>query len=238
MDRCTLSALMLWSLMGTGCVSISQVQTADTLGADKLQLGLEPGFAGAAVFAKDESFSFYYPHVDVSLRYGLTERVDVGVRFGSSLLELQSKLLLTSPEDPDKAVSLAPSLMWFFLGGDVGDAVVDYANLAVPLLVGLKMPGGSEFVVGPRLNLSRFSLGTGGAEGRLIVASAGLSVGYALRFGENFRLLPEVAISYPLLGALDISVTDSRVLSGFNSGFAQVKLGFLFGGGRPAGPTD
>jgi hypothetical protein len=224
-----LVAVMAVGLLGTGCVSISQVQTADTLGTGKFQFAVEPGLAGAAVISDSGNGDggVYYPHVDLGLRYGITETVDLGVRFGSSLVELQAKVLLTSPEDPDKAVSLAPSVMGLLLGS--GSDNVSYLNAALPVLVGFKSLNGSELVLGPRLALTRVSAGDVSAN----IISAGTSVGYALRVTNGFRLMPEVALSYPLVGSVS-TASDSDVVSGFNGGFVQVKLGFLFGAGRPA----
>jgi hypothetical protein len=222
----------LASVLGTGCVSVSHVQTADTLGKGNFQFALEPGMGGAAVFSGGEGASFMYPHVDLALRYGVSERVDLGLRFGSSLAELQSKFLLTSPEDPDKAISLAPSLMTLLIGSDE-ETGTSYTNLALPVLVGFKTKGGSEFVLGPRLTGTRISSG----DSSYNVLSVGGSVGYALRVTEGFRLMPEVGVSFPIVGAVSDSGGDSEVLSGFGNGFAQFKLGFLFGGGRPIRST-
>ncbi|WP_224360535.1 hypothetical protein [Hyalangium versicolor] len=226
--RVAVAALAV-GVLSTGCVSISQVQTADTLGTGKFQFAIEPGMAGAAVFAQDDTSidgSVYYPHVDLGLRYGVADRVDLGVRFGSSLVELQTKFLLTHPNDPDKAISLAPSAM--ALLGSIGEDELSYINLALPVLVGFKTSGGSEFVLGPRVSLAR----VGVDDTSVSIISAGASVGYALRVAEGFRLMPEVAVSYPLIGSVDTS-SDSDVVGGFNGGFVQFKLGFLFGAGRP-----
>jgi hypothetical protein len=221
--------------VGTGCVSVSHVQTADTLGAGKFQFAMEPGVGGAAVFSDVGGGSVFYPHVDLALRYGVSDSVDLGVRFGSSLVELQSKILLTSTQDLNKAISIAPSLTGFFFGS--GDASVNYVNLSVPVLIGFKTKGGSEFVLGPRLSVANVSAGAGGEDASSTILSAGASVGYALRVSEGFRLMPEVGISIPFVGAADSSVGDSEVSAGFNGGFLQFKLGFLFGQGRPITPN-
>lgn len=217
--------------IGTGCVSTSHVQTADTLGAGKSQFAVEPGAGAVAVFAESEGDSFYYPHVDLAYRYGVTDTLDLGVRFGSSALELQAKILLSDPADPDKAISLAPAAMGFFFGED--GASVNYVNLSLPVLIGFKTGSGSEFVLGPRINATSIKVAAGSGAGRANVLSAGTSVGYALRVSDGFRLLPEVGILYPLVSGLSTSDTNSEVVSGFGGGFVQFKLGFLFGEGRP-----
>ncbi|WP_343073237.1 hypothetical protein [Pyxidicoccus fallax] len=217
-------------------MSVSHVQTADTLGSGKFQFAVEPGVGGAAVIDSDVGGgSIYYPHIDLAARYGVSDGVDLGVRFGSSLVELQSKFLLTDSRDPNKAISLAPSVTGMFLGtGDEGDdASISYVNLSLPLLVGFKTSGGSEFVLGPRVSGTRIS-GSALEDGAAVnILSVGASVGYALRVTEGFRLMPEVGVSMPVLGEVNTTQTDSEVASGFGGGFVQFKLGFLFGGGRP-----
>lgn len=229
MRRVVAGAALLLGVAGTGCVSVSHVQTADTLGAGKFQFAIEPGLAGAAVISDDTNAGVYYPHVDLAARYGITDRVDLGVRFGSSLVELQSKFLLSDPNNPDMAMSLAPSVMGVFVGSGEDLDSVSYMNLSVPFLVGFKTSGGSEFVLGPRVTGTRLTVGN---EGAINILSAGASVGYALRVTEGFRLMPEVGVSIPLVGDVS-SNNDSEVVSGFGGGFVQVKLGFLFGAGRP-----
>jgi hypothetical protein len=232
MQRYFVLVAVVTAVVGTGCVSVSHVQTADTLGQGKFQFAMEPGVGGAAVFSSEAgSGSIYYPHVDLAVRYGVTDTVDLGVRFGSSLVELQSKILLSSVEDAGKAISIAPSLMGVFFGS--GDNSVNYVNLAVPVLIGLKTAGGSEFVIGPRVVGTNISGGSGDGSGSVTVLSLGASVGYALRVSEGFRLMPELGVSFPVVGAADSSGTDSEVSAGFNGGFMQFKLGFLFGAGRP-----
>lgn len=231
MSRIAVVAVM--GLLATGCVSISHVQTADTLGKGRFQFAMEPGLAGAAVFAGDNSGVVPYPHVDLAMRYGVTDRVDLGVRFGSSLVELQSKFLLTSPENPDKAISVAPSVMTVFLGSDEEDADNSrYTNLALPVLIGFKTDGGSELVVGPRAILTRVSSQTDGVSSSANLISIGGSVGYALRVANGFRVMPEVGVSYPVVGSVNDG-SDSKAIAGFTGGMVQFKLGLLFGAGRP-----
>ncbi|WP_426754912.1 hypothetical protein [Myxococcus sp. Y35] len=230
-------ASLVMAALGAGCTSVSHTQTADTLGAGRYQIAIEPGLGGAAGFGEDGSVEGgVYPHFDLALRYGASERVDLGFRFGSSLVEFQSKFLLTQPNDPLKAISLAPSVSGAFMDGtwDDGEELsTNYVNLAVPLLVGFKTEGGSELVLGPRVLWTHFSGDVGNDGTSVNIFSVGASVGYAFRVTESFRLMPEVGFSYPVLGTVDSSTNDSIAFKGFNTGIAQLKLGFLFGGGRP-----
>ena len=240
--RMAVAALSL-GLLGSGCASISQVQTADTLGAGKFQVGLEPGvrYVSASATSSDgtttASASGYIPQFDVALRYGVTDHLDLGARLGTSLVELQGKYLFTDPANPTLAVSLAPALSGITAGA--GGASGGYVSLGLPVLIGFKTSGGSEFVLGPRLDGVRvFGSSDDGTSASYNTLSGGASVGYALRVSEGFRLMPEVAVSVPLLGAATATSggsTDSAsgVLGG--SPTFQVRLGFLFGQGRPIG---
>ncbi|TQF15345.1 hypothetical protein FJV41_13910 [Myxococcus llanfairpwllgwyngyllgogerychwyrndrobwllllantysiliogogogochensis] len=231
MRRAVVVAALCGGLGGTGCVSVSHVQTADTLGAGKFQIAIEPGVGGAAVIGESGAAGVYYPHIDLAARFGVTERLDLGVRFGSSLAELQSKFLLTTPDDPNLAISLAPSVMGVFVGNDDA-AVGSYVNLAVPLLVGFKTAGGSELVLGPRVSATRIAAGSSTENAAVNLLSVGASVGYALRVTEGFRLMPEVGISVPIVGEFNTTDSSSELGAGFEGGFVQFKLGFLFGRGR------
>lgn len=42
-----------------------------------------------------------------------------------------------------------------------------------------------------------------------------------------------MGISFPVVGTLDTSTSDSEARAGFDGGFVQFKLGLLFGSGRP-----
>jgi len=227
-----MAAALSLGLLGSGCASISQVQTADTLGEGKFQFALEPGLARASATDSEtsEGTTVNVPQFDLALRYGVTDRLDLGARLGTSLVELQGKYLFTNPENPTLAVSLAPSVSGIF--GGIGSVDVGYVRLALPLLVGFKTSGGSEFVLGPRLDGTRFLAGADGSSASLNLLSGGASVGYALRVSEGFRLMPEIAYSRPLAGA--VTAGDESAGGTVNAGGTwQFRLGFLFGQGRP-----
>lgn len=69
----------------------------------------------------------------------------------------------------------------------------------MPLLIDFPV-GESAFVLGPRAQLIGVGGGDGGGSGGSgVILNAGSSFGYAARVGENVRLLPELAIVYPLV---------------------------------------
>lgn len=224
----------------TGCASISNLQMADTLGRGNFQFGIEPGVLGAQSLRPGAaaSESGYFPHVDVSARYGVSEGVDVGVRAGLSFIELQGKFLFTRPGDPHLAVSLAPTVGGLVLGG--GGSAAGIINIGVPVLVGIKTAGGSELVLGPRLqNLVAFGTVGSGTGGAIYGLAAGGSVGFAWRITDNFGLMPEASVVLPVLGGSAFASQFTSV-SSVNAGAAiiQVKIGVLIGRFRPLKPPN
>jgi hypothetical protein len=219
-------ALLLLLGFATGCASISSVQSADTLGRGNLQGAIEPGLWGGT---SSRSGVQVIPHVDGAVRFGVTDRVDLGVRAGMSFLELQTKFLLTEPGNPRLAMSLAPTVGGIFSSGG-GNTQEGIFNAAVPLLIGVKFAGGHQLILGPR------------AQGFLIVANGSLtpivavgsSVGFLWQVGDNFGLLPEVAVLVPVVGA---ATTSQLLFQGLNTGaaFVQFKLGLMFGRARGVG---
>lgn len=213
------------ALLTGGCASISSVQSADTLGKGNFQFGIEPGVLVAAdVTGTSMTDPAWLPHIDVSARWGVSERIDLGVRGGLSFLEFQSKFLFTRPGDPRLAVSLAPTLGGLVLNAR-GTGPQGIVNLAVPLLVGLKLSG-NELVLGPRLqNLVLFD-----GQHTLYGLGLGISIGYAWHLTDRFGLMPEAAIVVPIVGA-DSFATQFRTTGVLDTGLAmfQFKLGVLIG---------
>lgn len=224
----------LLSLFGStstlcACVAISSVQTADTLGAGRLQVGLEPGVTGVIQTSTGVTLA---PAADVAVRYGAAERLDVGARLGQSGLELQLKVMLTPP-GTRVAVSVAPHLagQLRFAPNGSPDATpgVDVAGLLVngglPLLVGVRL-GPHQLVVGPRLHVLASVPSTATEPGARRFAAGG-SVGVSLRVSRAVAVMPEVALLVPLAPAPRLATMDTFTLT---SGLlVQTRLAFLLG---------
>ena len=223
--------LVIFSLLGAGCASMSNVQTADTLGKGNFQAAIEPGLWGGASTAGVAAI----PHVDASVRFGVSDRVDLGVRAGSSFLEFQSKFMFTDPANPLLAGSIAPTLGGIFASSSAQSSTGSsnaqgIFNLGVPVLVGFKLHGGHQIILGPRVQ-TLFVFGAGQSS---VILGLGSSVGFAWRLTDNFILLPEVSAVYPVVGG-DSTSTIFRDLIAGGGTFVQFKLGILFGRMRRAG---
>ena len=230
----------------TGCLSMGTMQTASTLGKGNFQISAEAGAYGFSVpksgagGGNGAASPEVVPHFDVSFRYGLSDRVDIGVRTGWSLLELQAKFLFTNPANDRLAISLAPTLGGIFLGTSSSGGMpttLSYFNLGLPLLVGIKHFRANELVFGPRLNHMLVSLSDSTGSAAVYLFGIGGSVGYAFSIGEVFKILPELAFNVPVAA----SATTGRSTiagAGFGGVIWQLKVGLMFGrsGKRPAEP--
>lgn len=192
----TLRFLALSLLTMAGC-SVSAVQTARTNGQGNLQVGLEPGVLGAGA----GGVGGVWPAMDVAVRYGISDRVDLGGRMGSSSgVEFQSKFQLTG--DDGVVVALAPSLITAFVAA--GGAGGGFVSVPVPLLVDVPL-GESTLVLGPRLRPT-FAYGAGGgvtASG--VGLSGGGTLGIALPVADTVKLLPEFGAELPLSGGVGVA---------------------------------
>lgn len=221
-----LTALALLS----GCVAISSVQTADTLGPGRLQVGLEPGVAGVA--QQGPPSLVLAPAADVAVRYGVFERLDVGGRFGQSGLELQAKVMVTPAAWP-VAVSLAPQLAGQLRFASTLAVTGQILNVGLPLLIGVRL-GPHQLVLGPRLHLFS-TLPADAQEGGSRLLAAGGSLGVALRVSRAVAVMPEVALLVPIAAQGTMPAIDTFTqLSG--GPLVQARLGLLLGGGPASWP--
>ncbi len=113
----------------------------------------------------------------------------------------------------------------FSSGGNTQEGIFD---VAVPLLVGFKLAGGHQLILGPRVQA--FVIVANGLATPIV--APGSSVGFLWQVSDNFGLLPEFAVLVPVVGG----ATSGRLLfQGLDTGaaFVQFKLGLLFG--RPRG---
>lgn len=200
-----------------GCVVFGTFQSARPIEDGAVQVAVEPAATGT--WAGVDGHEAVYP-IGLSVRVGLDERTELGVRTGLAMPELQLKRLLSDPSTP-LAVSLAATL-----GGWVSDLhgiPVLTVGGQLPLLLGVPL-GDHELVFGPKL-VWGFGHGLQDPLDGFLV-SAGTSVGVSLQVAHGFRVMPEVTGLYPVVY---VGSWPTRVGGGFA---AQGGVAFLFGGGR------
>ncbi|MBK7857073.1 MAG: hypothetical protein IPJ65_00355 [Archangiaceae bacterium] len=219
----------------SGCLTTGSVQRAETLGKGGFEIGVEPGVFGLAVTNSSAGAgSTFLPAFNISGRFGIADRVDIGARIGSGLLEFNGKFMITDPANTSFALSLAPSVAGFILGGSSsggGSALAGLLNFALPVLIGLRF-GEHELVFGPRLNnVVIFAGGTGGS-GSIYVFLPGVSAGFAIRATDFFEIMPEVSLAYPVAASAAVSNGSglNSAVAGLGNGLVlNFGVGFKFG---------
>jgi len=215
-----LSLLAIAGLVG-GCASHASVTTAHTVGEGNFQGAIEPGVGSVSTDVA--------PTFNAAFRYGVSEKVDIGARFGSIVYELTGKYMFTDTEGT--VVSIAPAATLFAIGGGGGGA--GFFTASTPVLIGIPV-GESQFIVGP--NWVIYSAIGGGAG----VSSGGLTMGpgahlaYSAKMGEKFRLHPELSLKLPgVINFASAGAGGSSVSAGSTSTGVPIvgfTLGMLFGG--------
>lgn len=205
--------LIVGAALLAGCLT-TPVQRVESLGKGKVEVAVE---GGASLLEEQPT-----PAANIAARVGVSDRVDLGLRVGSWLYEVQAKVRLTD-DGASVPVSLAPSTMVLY-GRDPFDSSgsgerLGGAFLNLPVLVGVPL-GRHQLVLGPGANTIlafaedrvRF-----GVEGRM-------SVGLSLRIARGFRVHPEIAV-----GVGGVTLGDGGTETSGPSIRSSAVIGFAFG---------
>ena len=172
-------------LLGPGCATTAILQSPTPLGAGQLELAAEPGVFGVGVPGDGSMI----PHLGLSARYGLSDRLDVGARLHGGGLQATGRFALTEPGAPI-AAALTPALG---LGALPDDDLVSL-TAQLPVLVGLPV-GAHQLILGAQAHAWAFKDSPTGFGYAL---SPGGSVGFAARVSDRLTLLPEASMVWGL----------------------------------------
>lgn len=212
----------------SGCAATA-VQTARTNGAGKFQAGVEVAGGRSAVTILEEAdipLDTTIPVVgfNAAFRLGVHDNVDLGIRLGTTLYEIQLKGMFTEPDSP-VIVSLAPAFSYMPVG-----EFFRWGNVPVPVLIGIPLGDGHEAVFAPRLRYNFSVIEIQNQEVlRTSAVSGGLSAGFAWRIGGAFTLLPELGVDFPITDNIEV-LGGLASFSGIGGTTTTFTVGFLFGG--------
>lgn len=211
-------------LLCSGCASLGAMQSADTLGQGKMQLSLE--YSEQASVSRDTLT--LYPMFGTSVRVGVFDWLDIGIRLGPTGGELQPKYRFTPGGSP-LIISVAPAFGVSIL--DTNGITLRFYNIGVPLLFGVPIEGGHELVLCARFNDTVAYESAGSARGLLNLMTGSLSAGFAARVWK-MKLMPEVAVALPLWTLSDRYDVEGGATFGAGRITVQVNLTVMFGGVR------
>ncbi len=203
--RFGIAAWAVLSLGLGGCVSFATMGTARTLPEGHVQFLAAPSYETALVTGDDTRYSSYdeAPQLVLGANYGLTDRVELGVRAWLVGAQVGTKLALLRPDSDESGLnlSLAPSLSYAGIGDDTykpfGILVRtdQFLSFQLPALVGIRWRR-HELVLGARAAATGvFSKYT---PAQRLIWSVGGSVGLAVRLHPRIRVVPEVAVLQPI----------------------------------------
>lgn len=217
---------LVLSALLVGCATHGGLTTAHGVGKGNLQGAVEPGVGMVA----GDGGSVIYPNLNLAMRYGVSDKVDIGGRIGTTSYEVIGKYVFTDGGTDQLVVSVAPSAtFWAFSFGGAGGGFFAYQ---LPVLFGIPT-GESQLVVGPKLKHVVGLASGGDASSSGSVIFGGAVVGYSAKLGDKFRLHPEVAVDVPLIAGASASAGGDSVGGSTSVGGAAlvgVNLGLLFGG--------
>jgi len=226
--RASVVALSSLSLGLAGCLTTGVVQTAETSGQDNFQFAFEPGVTGVAASADGGGGGVAGPSFNLSARYGVSDKVDIGGRFGTTLIELSVKAMVTEVNPDELQISIAPHVGGLAVGA--GGEGGGFLWVRVPVLFDVPI-GQSDLVIGPTARVT--TLFGGGAGGVFI--DAGSSLGYAARVGDRSRIIPEIGFSIPLLAGAADGQGNSGAIGLGNGLLFSFQVGVVLGGRSRSG---
>ena len=181
------------ALVSSGCVSTGMARTLDK-GA--LQVSLGGGVQYAGSYSLGEALpphSIAMPQVDLGVRYGVTDRFDVGARLFLPGAAVEGRYALVRAPSLQSGIdlTLAPSLLYSD-GGRGTHADEPFLHLDVPLLMGVNMRG-SQLVLGAKAGVIVNPENPTSFYGRPAL-TLGTSLGVAVPVTPWLRLLPELSL--------------------------------------------
>ena len=215
------SALFACAALSTaGCATIGHYQTAETAGKGNIEFGVEPSYYSRSLGLEEDvvlpevngtravvidgqdlnealGLEQGVPNLCGSLRYGLADNVDVGLRWGTNGLDVLGKIQVTPTDKEDLVVSVLPSL-----GGLVvpsGDGNIGVLSSQLGVLVGMRIGEDGQVVFGPKLQDWHAQGSAQDVDVTGHYLAVGGSAGVAFHVTKGIRLLPEVAFMSPVL---------------------------------------
>ena len=175
--------------LATACATASTMQTASTLGQGKLQAAVEPSVSYAADGTEVASGAV----TSLGIRYGITNGLDIGGRFGSAGTEVHTKLSFTRYESRVH-LSIAPS---FAAGLGFGNGNGGAIKGDVPLLLGLPV-GDAELILGARVAEVMVVQHPDVGDDTVWLPYVGGVLGAKLPKSGAVTPLPELAVMWPM----------------------------------------
>lgn len=226
-NKTLLQLLSLGSLLLliSSCASISGFQTGRTVGAETGEIMFSvngtrtPNFKDLSKEKVDtvdaQDFSIFAPNIEVGGRYGITDKIDFGIRANTNL-NIFGDVKFQVVGDQESLVAVSTGLGLGMFGFVIGSGGL--FNFQIPLYASLHPTESLDLYVSPRY-VGQWGTAFGESSGLInyFGANVGFLTGTRTKFG--------VDIAYYGLSNSDTGFTDSLFQIGFG-------MKFKIGGGR------
>lgn len=246
--------LALAALLSSGCASVGHFQTAETIGQGGLEFAVEPSYYQRSLGVEEDvvipavtgtrkvivdgqdlnealGLEQGVPNLSGALRYGLAERVDLGLRWGANGLDVLGKVQLTPKSLDAVVVSVVPSMGGVIVPTEHG--TIGMLDMQLGMLVGLKVGERSQAVFGPKVQSWQAQGSASGVDVTGNYVAVGGSAGFAFPVGRSVRLLPEIALALPISWKLravrEEEIFQTTELPAGQAMMAQAGVAVLFG---------
>lgn len=153
---------------------------------------------------KDDGGRFIFPNLEMAIRYGLSDTVDIGGKFNAFGAELNSRVLLLSSDALD--LGIVPSAGFTAAGTTVGHTEALIGTFGLPLLAGIHAGDAATIIIGAKLH-AHLATGVDRNDGddeidfdtAEVAIYPGGVVGLHLLLSESFALFPEINFLFPYL---------------------------------------
>lgn len=191
-----LPCLILW----TGCASFSTHLTPRPTTKGKTELDAH---VNVLAYSKDDGQRRVFPNVELALRYGLSDTVDIGGKVNAGTVELNSRIALVLSDGFD--LGIVPSAGIVAIDTSSGHEQAGIVTFGAPILAGVHIGSTTTLLLGAKLSagISTITLKddqelTKGKSGELVFYPGGV-IGFELMLTETFALFPEINFLFPYL---------------------------------------
>jgi hypothetical protein len=190
--------IVLATILWTGCASFSTHLTPRPTTKGKTELDAH---VNVYAYTADDGDRRVFPNVELGLRYGLSDTVDIGGKVNAGTVELNSRIALILTDSFD--LGIVPSAGIVAFDASSGHRQAGIVTFGAPILAGVHVGSTTTLLLGAKIiaAISTIEVEEDGRttnSGELVFYPGGV-VGFELMLTDNFALFPELNFHFPYL---------------------------------------
>jgi hypothetical protein len=176
------------AFMNSGCFSFSNLQSAKTLGKGESEFGVSVGYIGFVDGSLNGTFPV--PTFEFQGKYGVSEKVDIGLKFSNIGISVASLKYQFSGDQSSKfAAATGLGLGGTLVGFNLGDAGnLRFFQVEVPLHLSYHPTDKFALYFSPKYFGIGGAIANDAGMSHLLFLSPGLEFGKRFKFGAEFNI--------------------------------------------------